>query len=86
MIDMGRAMIYLTLPVKFRSRKKLPVKPQARDRALSMISLRVYGVSLWQDGRVRNKREYGRGHAVLTSEGRRCQPHCRRHLRGVAHY
>ncbi len=44
MMDMGRAMIYLTLPVKFKSRKKLPMKPQASDKALRMISLAVDGV------------------------------------------
>jgi hypothetical protein len=39
MTDRGRAMIYLTRPVKFKRRKRLPVKPQARDRAFRTISL-----------------------------------------------
>src|SRR6266699_2107241 len=40
-MDAGRAMIYLTLEVKLRRRKKLPRKPQARDKALKMISLAI---------------------------------------------
>jgi hypothetical protein len=39
-MDNGRAMMYLTLPVKFSSRNRFPVKPQAKDKELKMISLK----------------------------------------------
>ncbi len=44
MMDMGSEMMYLTRPVKLRRRKKLPAKPQARERALRTISLRREGL------------------------------------------
>lgn len=37
-MDRGSATIYRTRPVKFNNNKKFPVKPQARDTALEMIS------------------------------------------------
>jgi len=39
MMDRGNDIIYLTLPVKLSNRKKFPAKPQAREQALSVISL-----------------------------------------------
>ena len=39
MIDIGRAMMYLTCFVKFIRRKKLPTKPHAKETAFKAISL-----------------------------------------------
>jgi hypothetical protein len=36
----GKAIIYLTLLVKFNSKQKLPKKPQPRDMAFKITSLR----------------------------------------------
>jgi hypothetical protein len=38
----GKAIIYLTLFVKFNSKAKLPKKPQPRDIAFKITSLRQY--------------------------------------------
>ena len=38
-MDKGREMMYFTLPVKLRSRNMFPMKPHAREDALSAISL-----------------------------------------------
>ncbi len=39
MMDSGRATMYRTRPVKFNNKKIFPVKPQAKEQALRMISL-----------------------------------------------
>lgn len=38
-IDRGNATIYLTLRIKFRSKKRLPANPHPREIAFRMISL-----------------------------------------------
>ena len=40
-MDRGSATIYLTRPLKFRRRNKLPVKAQNRERPFQMSSLKV---------------------------------------------
>jgi hypothetical protein len=39
MIDIGSAIMYLTLLTKFMRRKKFPMKPHASETAFSAISL-----------------------------------------------
>lgn len=39
-IDRGNATIYLTLRIKFRSKKRLPANPHPREIAFRMISLK----------------------------------------------
>ncbi len=65
-MDMGSEIIYLTRPVKLRRRKKLPAKPQARDRALRTISLRASHQSAYRQRLASNSKSYQRGSWMPT--------------------
>jgi hypothetical protein len=75
-IDNGRAIMYLTRLVKFKSKKMFPAKPQAREQAFRMISL---------THRVRTLSQKAKVCKSVTIEDLQYQRHYRQRRRAIRH-